>query len=151
MSSVWQIQRNFLFFFSRVFVWIQVENIILENIHVSMSSINNRTCEWMKGRDFFQKLTNARLTITDVMWMLLARIPWAHTNVLAKLDILEMAANALVSTEVCFQTSSIFYPKTSQTDWIHSFLMLFVNLKKVVYVSLVSFYGHHTVYVQCCN
>ena len=29
--------------------------------------------------------------------MLLARIPWAHTNVLAKLDILEMAANALVS------------------------------------------------------
>ena len=34
--------------------------------------------------------------------MLLARIPWAHTNVLAKLDILEMVANALVSTEVCF-------------------------------------------------
>ena len=29
--------------------------------------------------------------------MLLARIPWAHTNVLAKLDTLEMAANALVS------------------------------------------------------
>ena len=102
VSSVWQIQRNFLFFFSRVFVWIQVENIILENIHVSMSSINNRTCEWMKRRDFFQKLTNAQLTITDVMWMLLARIPWAHTNVLAKLDILEMAANALVSSEDCF-------------------------------------------------
>ena len=35
--------------------------------------------------------------------MLLARIPWAHTNVLAKLDTLEMAANALVSTEVCFK------------------------------------------------
>ena len=32
--------------------------------------------------------------------MLLARIPWAHTNVLAKLDTLEMVANALVSTEV---------------------------------------------------
>ena len=39
--------------------------------------------------------------------MLLVRIPWAHTNVLAKLDTrldtLEMAANALVSTEVCFK------------------------------------------------
>ena len=35
--------------------------------------------------------------------MLLARIPWAHTNVLAKLDTLEMAANALVSTELCLK------------------------------------------------
>ena len=35
--------------------------------------------------------------------MLLARIPRAHTNVLAKLDTLEMAANALVSIEVCFR------------------------------------------------
>ena len=34
--------------------------------------------------------------------MLLARIPLAHTNVLAKLDILEMAANALVSSDDCF-------------------------------------------------
>ena len=35
--------------------------------------------------------------------MLLVRIPLAHTNVLAKVDTLEMAANALVSTEVCFK------------------------------------------------
>ena len=40
--------------------------------------------------------------------MLLARIPWAHTNVLAKLDTLEMAANALVSTEVCFKCLPYF-------------------------------------------
>ena len=40
--------------------------------------------------------------------MLLARIPWAHTNVLAKLDTLEMAANALVSTEVCYKCLPYF-------------------------------------------
>ena len=43
--------------------------------------------------------------------MLLARIPWAHTNVLAKLDTLEMAemaANALVSTELCFKCLPYF-------------------------------------------
>ena len=40
--------------------------------------------------------------------MLLARILWAHTNVLAKLDTLEMAANALVSTELCFKCLPYF-------------------------------------------
>ena len=40
--------------------------------------------------------------------MLLARIPWAHTNVLAKLDTLEMAANALVSTKVCLKCLPYF-------------------------------------------
>ena len=40
--------------------------------------------------------------------MLLARILRAHTNVLAKLDTLEMAANVLVSTEVCFKCLPYF-------------------------------------------
>ena len=42
--------------------------------------------------------------------MLLVRISWAHTNVFAKLDTLEMAANALVSTEVCFKHLPNFGP-----------------------------------------
>ena len=40
--------------------------------------------------------------------MLLARIPWAHTNVLAKLDTLEMATNALVSSEICYKCLPYF-------------------------------------------
>ena len=136
------------FFFLRDFHEFKLR-ISFQKITARSKVINHSRCELMKRRDFFQKLRNAQLTITDVMWMLLARIPWAHTNVLAKLDTLEMAANALVSTEVCFRHPYFALILRKLTDFILFWRCLLI--KKVVSVSLVSFYGHHTVYVQCCN
>ena len=100
----------------------------------------------MKRRDFFQKLRNAQLTITDVMRMLCARLPWVHTNVLAKLDILEMAANALVSTEVCIRHPYFALILLKLTEFILFWCCLLIK-KSSFCVFSIFFYGHHTVYV----
>ena len=44
-----------------------------------------------------QKSTSVPAVITGVMQALLARIPWAHTFALAKLDSMEMGKSALVT------------------------------------------------------
>ena len=101
----------------------------------------------MKRRDFFQKLRNAQLTITDVMRMLPARIPWVHTNVLAKLDILEMAANALVSTKVCFRHPYFALILRKLIEFILFWCCLLIKKSSFCVFSFFFFYGHHTVYV----
>ena len=81
--------------------------------------------------------------------MLLARILLAHTNVLAKLVTLEMAANALVGTEVCFRHPYFALMLRKLTDFILFWCCLLT--KKSSFRAFSIFNGHHTVYVQCCN